>query len=360
VPIDAGDSHVVYLDDTGSVWCWGLNADGQVGDNTSIDRYTPYSPTELPAVDKIAAGSFHSMALSDTGTVWVWGGNATGQLGNGNRPTISIVPEMLTGLTGITDIAAGTGHSLALQSDGSILAWGENSSGQLGTGDFVDSSVPVPVTGVAGIRFVDIAAGENFSMALSEWGTVYTWGENESGQLGNNDATGTDRNYPDIVNGLIGIRSITVGFRHALVLQADGTILAWGENSDRQCGNIGADGADALEPVEMANITTPASAIAMAGGRSYSAVILNDNLVYTCGGNSWGQLGYMDPFVSQRDLLGVVENFSGGQTVACGDVFTVVRNTDGTIWTWGSNSNGQLGIDPATTYSLQAVNVTGF
>jgi hypothetical protein len=147
----------------GSVWSWGYNATGQLGNGTTTDSDVPVPVSGLSGVTAVAGGAFHSLAIVNNGTVWGWGRNNDGQLGNGTT-TDSHVPVQVSGLSGEISVAAGALHSLALGSDGAISTWGSNAYGQLGNGTTTDSDVPVTVSGVSGVTAV--AAGTYHSIAL--------------------------------------------------------------------------------------------------------------------------------------------------------------------------------------------------
>jgi alpha-tubulin suppressor-like RCC1 family protein len=164
----------------------------------------PVSGLGVPGVVRaIAAGGEHSLALKSDGTVVAWGDNSSGQLGNGTATTGSL-PVAVSGLSrvGVAAIAAGRDHSLALRSDGTVVAWGYNYSGQLGNGNTTESQVPVAVFGLSGAGVTAIAGGGDHSLALKSDGTVVAWGYNYSGQLGNNSAI--DSHVPVSVVGLGG------------------------------------------------------------------------------------------------------------------------------------------------------------
>ena len=182
--IAAGGRHTVVLKNDGTVWAWGNNSDGQLGDGTAINRKTPVQVSGLGGVTTAAAGSSYTVVLKNDGTVWAWGYNNSGQLGDGtttNRKT----PVQASGLGGVTAIAAG-GHTVALKNDGTVWAWGYNNSGQLGDGTTTNRKTPVQVGGLSGIAA--IASGNEHTVALKNDGTVWTWGDNYDGQLGNGGA----------------------------------------------------------------------------------------------------------------------------------------------------------------------------
>jgi alpha-tubulin suppressor-like RCC1 family protein len=238
--VTAGDSHSLALfGDVGFVFAWGNNSNGQLGDGTSDNQKIPVQVFKLRDVTAVAAGSVHSLALKSDGTVWAWGDNTRGQLGNPTSVNGSLTPVQVVNLSGVTCIAAGGTHSLALTSDGKVLAWGENQYGQLGNGmTTYDSPTPVPVQNLTDI--IAVAAADFFSLALKNDGTVWGWGENDGGQLG--DGTVMNHDTPVEVKDLSGIIGIAAGNGHNLVLTTigppfDGVVQAWGNNADGELGD---------------------------------------------------------------------------------------------------------------------------
>jgi alpha-tubulin suppressor-like RCC1 family protein len=202
--ISAGYIHTAALKSDGTVWTWGSNQYGQLGDGTKVDELTPVQVSGLTGITAIAAGEFHTVALKNDGTVWAWGLNDHGQLGSGGL-AISLIPVQVklnstTYLTGITAIAAGEFHTVALGVyavpsieeapvvSSNVWAWGLNNHGQLGDGTTTDQPTPVQVTGLTG-NITAIAAGEFHTIALRNDGTVWDWGYNSVGQLGNGTTT---------------------------------------------------------------------------------------------------------------------------------------------------------------------------
>jgi len=185
----------------------------------------------------VRAGGLHSLALKADGSVWAWGRNYSGQLGDGSTRDRNS-PGQVSGLTGVTAIASGPdgSHNLALKTDGTVWAWGENGNGQLGDGSTTDRTTPIQVGGLTGVTA--IAAGGAHSLALTGDGSVWAWGRNTDGQLG--DGTTTERRTPVQVGSLGGVAAIAVGGYHSLASKSDGTLWAWGNNL---YGSLG-DGSD--------------------------------------------------------------------------------------------------------------------
>ena len=239
-------THTIYVKDDGTVWAWGNNNNGQLGDGSAASKNTPVQVSGLYSMTAVAAGSGHIVALKNDGTVWAWGNNSTGQLGNGNFTPSNPTPAQVSGLSGMSSgvviaVAAGYDHTVALKNDGTVWAWGNNATGQLGNGNITPSNTPVQVSGLSGVTAV--AAGFGHTVALKSDGTVRTWGNNTKGQLGNGLTNGTtiDSAIPVVVSGMVGVTDIAAGYEGSVVLKGafkgDGTVWAWGSNSNGQLGN---------------------------------------------------------------------------------------------------------------------------
>jgi len=205
------------------------------GEGSSNGNYTPEQIGVPENITALEAGQDHSLALKSDGTVWAWGGNDFGELGVGTSGSgITLMPRRINTLSGITAIDTFATHSLALKSDGTVWAWGGNSYGQLGNGTTGGiSNVPVQVSGLTSVA--TIAAGISHSLAIKSDGTVWAWGRNNYGQLG--DGTTTDSNVPVQVSGLSGAVGVAAGEFHSLAAKSDGTIWAWGRNNYGQLGD---------------------------------------------------------------------------------------------------------------------------
>ncbi|HEU5378945.1 MAG TPA: VWA domain-containing protein [Ktedonobacteraceae bacterium] len=238
-----GWPNVALLGD-GTLRSWGANDYGQLGDGTKETPSRPVVVFDLDEVKAIGAGFWQLLAVRKDGTAWAWGANDYGQLGDntihGSIPTTRRKVGMLTRVKAVT---GGGWHILALREDGTVWAWGHNGQGQLGDGTTVDKKAPVQVQNLPRIKA--IAAGWRTSMALGEDGTVWTWGHNDYGQLG--DGAKKEKQYsskPVQVlhpsqnkTPLSGIKAIAAGGWHCLALREDGTVWAWGHNGQGQLGD---------------------------------------------------------------------------------------------------------------------------
>lgn len=233
VQVAAGYAHSLALKADGTVWAWGYNAYGNLGNNSTVQSNVPVKVAGLSGVVSVSTSFNHNLAVKSDGTVWAWGYNSNGQLGN-NTTTQSTIPVKVPGLANIVSVSAGYAHSLTLRSDGGVFAFGLNNGGQLGSGTTVDSYAPIQVANVVSAVAVD--AGLAHSVALRGDGAVWTWGYNAYGQLGNNSTV--QANVAIVVPGLSGVTAVSAhGGYDTMARKADGTLWAWGYNADGQLGN---------------------------------------------------------------------------------------------------------------------------
>ncbi|GMT48114.1 MAG: hypothetical protein IEMM0007_1680 [bacterium] len=347
VAVAGGAYHSIELKSDGTVWAWGRNSDGQLGDGTTIDSPAPIQVNGLTDVTAISAGAFHTIALKTDGTVWAWGRNKHGQLGDGTTID-SPAPIQVNGLTDVTAISAGAFHTIALKTDGTVWAWGRNRSGQLGAGTRDDSATPVQVSGLTDVTA--IAAGNSSTIALKADGTVWSWGDNW--------VTPT----PAQVSGLRDVTAISAGAYHMIALKTDGTVWAWKYNAGGQLG----DGTTTSRttPVQVSGLTNVTAIVA---GRFHTIAIKADGTVWAWGSNELGQLGvattetceayvgileapgYIDPptFCSTTPVQ--VSGLTDIVAIAAGGYHSIALESNNTEWAWGYNEDSQLGATTTET-----------
>jgi len=327
--VAAGYLHSLALMSDGTVWAWGANSDGQLGDGTGTAHAFPAPVPGLADVTAIAAGASFSLALKEDGTVWAWGGNPYGQLGD-NSTTSRSTPVQVAVLSGVTGIDAGRYHAVALKSDGTVWAWGYNANGQLGDRSVTNKKVPVQVLSGA----TAVAASYYNSTAVKGDGTAWAWGANSRGQLGDGSLAG--RSWPVQVPGLSNVVALAPSMYHAAALKSDGTVWSWGDNRYGQLG----DGTTTshLTPVQLAGLSGVGS---LKGGDIFSAALKDDGTVWSWGDNSAGELGDGSNLQSATPL-GVAE-LSGVVSLAAGRYHLLALRSDNTVWGWGANASGQLG-----------------
>jgi len=343
---DAGNNHSMAICSDGSVWTWGYNNFGQLGDGTTTQHSSAITMPSFLGATMVAGGGWHSLALKSDGTVWGWGQNNLGQTGD-PASTTTFVPVKVASLSGVVAIAAGTNHSLALKSDGTVWAWGSNTSGQLGDGTTTSRTTPVQVSGLTGV--VSIAAGDLHSLAVRSDGTAWGWGNNSFYQLG--DGTITPRKTPVQVSGLTNVKEIDGGMTHSVALKNDGTVWAWGANSAGQLG----DGTTTSRstPVQVSGLSSVNHVIA---GGYHNIALMPASSVLCWGRNAEGQLG--DGTTTNRTTPVASSGVTSAREQAAGQYHSFVRRSDQTVWSYGSNNYGQLG-DGTTTNRTSAVTVLG-
>jgi alpha-tubulin suppressor-like RCC1 family protein len=331
----AGGAHSLALDADGTLWAWGHNAVGQLGDGTTRNRSQPVKAVGLGKVKAVEAGPGHSLALAEDGTVWAWGANDYGQLGQDPYGTMSNpTPTQVPGLTGVVAVATGEGHSLALRADGTVWAWGANSDGQLGQPvSYEPNPMPAQVPDLTDV--VAIAADRLHTLALRADGTVWAWGNNSRGELGrppNFEPNPTPAQVPE----LTGAVAISAGLTHALALRSDGTVWAWGDNSSGERGQPPYDELTS-SPTQVPGLT---DVVAVAAGSSFSLALRADGTVSAWGFNALFQLGdgtRLDRYTPQQvpGLKHVI--------ALAADQNPLALSKNGTLWAWGDNAYGQLG-----------------
>ena len=321
-----------------AVWASGSNLYGQLG-RVTPNHHVPAELGRLGGIVDVSAGSFHTLALLDDGTVWAWGRNEDGQLGDGST-TISLTPVRVAGLGGITAISAGGSHSLAFrESDGKVWAWGSNSSRQLGLPSTTTfSATPVEVGGLAAIASV-VACGQH-NLALDSSGAAWGWGANAFGQLG--DGTTAETETPVAVQ-LSGVEAIGCGFAHSMAVAQGGSVFTWGLNSFGQLGQGRQDGPVDPNPVP-AIVPGPTDVVDVDGGNLHCLARTATGDLWTWGYNTEGQVGNGEVTPANTGVLSAVKlSLTSVVDIAAGGIHSAAVDSTGTVWAWGSNDLGALG-----------------
>jgi len=272
----------------GTVWAWGENFLGELGAGWHV--WGSYAPVPvrvrgLTNVTAIAGSQQNGYALRSNGTVWGWGQNFQNQVGW--QTNVVDTPVQITGVSNVVAIATSQGTAYALRSDGTVWAWGSNFSGELGNGTTgADSPTPVQVTGLTGVTA--LAAADDSRYALRSDGTVWTWGSNAEGQLGDPALFGGERATAAPVPGLTGVRSVGAASRTGFAVLADKTVVAWGSHFHGEAGVGGADDRYVSTPTPVVGLTNVTSVVGN-GGNGYA--LLADGSVWGWGVNVWYELG---------------------------------------------------------------------
>ena len=300
-----GDLEQIFIDDyqmidqyaaTGSLWLWGGNGSGQLGDNTIVNKSSPVQTISIGTNWKqVAAGNDYVAAIKTDGALWLWGSNGYGQLGTNNQTPRSSPVQTIAGGTNWKLVACGWAHTAAIKTDGTLWLWGSSNSGALGDGQTAVNKLTPVQTVSGGNDWKQVSCGRYFTAAIKTDGTLWMWGANTSGQLGDN--TTTPKSSPvQTVAGGTNWKQVGSGLgNHVAAIKTNGTLWVWGYNNLGQLG-LNAGG----------NRSSPIQTVAA--------------------GTDWKQ-------------------------VATSDFNTVAIKTDGTLWTWGYNNVGQVGDNTTTARS---------
>lgn len=325
--VDAGGRHNIALKKDGTVWAWGSNDYGQLGDGKQcIKSNYPVQVSGLTGIVVVDAGRFHNVALKSDGTVWTWGGYRY----------CDSIPVQVDELSNIVDISCGMEFTIALKNDGTVWVWGDDLNGKLGVGyssQYIFAPVKVNISDVASIK-----AGGDQTLALKSNGELWTWGSNVFGECG--DGTTTANMTPVYI--MNGVSSIGAGVYNSFAIKNDGTVWGWGMNSDGQLG-IGTYENYIASPVQMIGVS---NAKYITGGDYHTMVLKNDGTVWVCGGDLWGGLGdgiVYDGSDNEKSSFIQLTGISEAKAITGGLDYTVVALQDGSVWGCGKNDYGQLG-----------------
>ncbi len=348
----------------GKLYTWGENIDGQLGMGDTLNKPTPQQvpfPNGVSGWTKITGGGSHSLALGNDGNLYSWGNNSNGQLGIGNQPKQKS-PQLMPFPNGVTSwitFSGGGNHSLAIGNDGNLYSWGYNGDGELGIGNQPDQFTPQKVALPNGVTsWSMVTAGLFHSLAVGSDNFLYSWGYNFNGQLGAdyplNHYTPQQVAFPI---GVTNWTSIACGCNHSLAIGNDGNLYTWGYNEFGQLG-VG-DTLDYGTPqlVHLPNGVT--SWIAVSGGYKHSLAIGSDGNLYSWGGNDEGELGIGNLFKQKTPQVVPFPNgVSSWIAISCGYLHSLAVGDDGNLYAWGYNDSKQLGTGSNNYYETTPVIVS--
>jgi cysteine-rich repeat protein len=330
-----GHACAIRADDT--VWCWGLNANGQLGDGGTSNSSVPVQ-VNLPGTVAISAGVWHTCAIISDGTVWCWGLNNVGQLGNGTTTDINTpnaLPAQVPDLTGAVALETGGAHTCVTRSDDTLWCWGSNELGQLGDGTSTNRTAPVEISGFTG--FLDLSLGLAHTCAIKYDSTVWCWGQNFHGQLGVLPVTGEFEANPNPVQvfNVSGAVALSAGGAHTCALTSGEAVYCWGWNNQGQSGGSG-------DPKIQALVSGLSGIDAVVTGIGHTCAKLTAGTARCFGWNLFGQLGDNTAVPSSSSPTWV-DGLTDVDVISSRADFTCVLRTNGRAWCWGKNEFGQLG-----------------
>ena len=343
-----GWSHTMAIKTDGTLWGWGFNTYGQIGDGTAAAKSSPVQIGTLTDWSTAASGNNHTLALKTDGTIWTWGFNGNGELGlNIGTAVYRSSPVQIGTQTNWAWVGAGSNHSLGVKTDGTLWSWGRGGQGEGGRNTNTNVSSPVQVGTLT--NWLKVQGGGYYSMAIKTDGSLWGWGFNNYGQVGNMSAT--TRSSPVQIGTLTDWLNIHAGKDagglsngSTLAIKTNGTLWAWGLNSSGQNAQGEIIITARSSPVQIGTNTYFASG---SFGQQHGVALLNDGTLASWGLESTSVLGQFLTFAVSRSSPSQVGDFNTSwgtsAVVSVGVSYTMVAKTDGTLWGWGLNTNGQLG-----------------
>ncbi len=333
-PADFSASWHGFAIRSGQLWSWGNNCRGQLGNGTTANAALPArvgTANDWTCIS--SSGDECSWGIRGNGTLWGWGKNDDGQLGDGTTQEAR-VPVQIGTDTGWASVAAGVFHTLALKSDGSLYAWGDNADGRVGDGSVQRRSVPVLINDLSGTNWAVISAGQAHSAAVKRDGTLWTWGFNFWGQLGTGDTN--RRTVPtQIGGGSTDWASVAAGGEHTLALKTNGELWACGSNYFRALG-IGSSG----QYTTLQRVGSDSDWVAVAAAQYTSFALKSNGTLWSWGSGYDSELGTGTTFQSSPRQVGTATDWVA---ISAMHRDCMARKADGTLWAWGDNTFGQSG-----------------
>ena len=344
VQITAGSSHSVAITDAGLLYAWGWNARGQLGVNDTSRRLTPTrEATHASNWAHASAGGNHTLAVKTNGQLFAWGVNNHGELGDGTIGTNRKLPTReMTSASDWVGVIAGRDLSLAIKSNGRLWAWGANYNSRYGDGTPLQRTNPTQLF-VAGSQWIMVSSGTNHTVALLNNGTIWSWGNNSRGQLG--DGSNLDRDFPvQESTHNTNWTYVAAGNEYTVALKNNGTIWSWGRNSQGQLATN--DTTSHNTPTREHSSSTHWTRIS--AGYCHTVALKDDHTLWSWGCNDYGQLGIGDT----NEWHTPIQEFTGAtdwMRISAGGFHTAAIKTTQTLWTWGKNNYGQLGLNDLST-----------
>jgi len=355
------DDHFVRTDlfTVGNLWSWGKGTSGQLGDNTSIGKSSPVQTISGGTNWKqVSGGGDYTAAIKTDGTLWLWGWGEYGQLGDNTVTNKSSPVQTISGGNNWKQVACGQRFTAAIKTDGTLWSWGPGTGGNLGNNSTLDRSSPVQTIS-GGNNWKQVACSNYYTAAIKTDGTLWLWGFGTSGQLGDN--TVINRSSPvQTISGGTNWKQVSCGgstgtnSTHTAAIKTDGSLWLWGNGSDGQLGDN-----------TITNKSSPVQTISggtnwkqVACGQNHTSAIKTDGSLWSWGKGTSGELGD-NTEISKSSPVQTVSGGTNWKQVSCGHAYTAAIKTDGSLWSWGLGTSGQLGNNTVITRSSPVQTVSG-
>ncbi len=326
--IAAGRYYTMAIKSDGTLWGWGSNTYGQLGDGTTTDRPQAVQIGTDTHWAYVYAKFLHTIGIKDDGTLWAWGYNRYGQLGDGTITNKLVPMQEPSKATDWSGAAVGYYHTVALKKDGSLWTTGRNNYGQLGDNTTVDKHIFTKIS-APGDTWKAVAAGYYHSLAIKGDDSLWAWGYNRYGQLG--DSTTTNRQVPTQENSLANDwAAVAAGYNHSLALKKNGTLFGWGINSQAQLG----DGSRTQRTIPTQEASAASDWIAIDGGSATSVALKSDGTLWGWGYNNYGQIG--DGISTYKYAPEVLDDQEKYTQVQGAEFHTAGKRENGTLRMWGA------------------------
>lgn len=339
VSVSAGRGHRLGLKSNGTLWAWGSNYYGELGNSDTINQWSPIQIGNLNSWIYIAAGRFTSYGIKSDGTLWAWGDNYFGQLGDSTKKNRKS-PVQIGKDNNWVSISTSESNVLGLKSNGNLYGWGRNDVGQLGDGTTSDKLTPFKIG--TDNTWVKVSAGGAQTLGLKSDGTLWAWGGNYFGAVG--DSTNTHRYNPVQIKKNAKWVNISAGLMHSFALKTDGTLWAWGYNNYGELG----DGTYANRNSPKM-IGADSNWIFISGLGQHSLGFKSDGKLMSWGQNKYGKVG--DGTTTDRTSPVQIGYDYKWVSIATGAFHSIGLKADGSLLVWGSNNYGQLGDSTNTSHS---------
>jgi alpha-tubulin suppressor-like RCC1 family protein len=346
ISISTGFDHSCALRKDGTVWCWGYNGYGQLGDGTTKTRsYAARVPGLKRPIKTVVVHGTHSCALDDEASLWCWGLNGDGQLGDGTKEN-RLQPVLVRALRNqVQSFSLGTGYTCAVHSNHSLWCWGQNTHSQLGDGTTESKDLPVQVKSL-GNQISSVTTGAFHTCALLRDGSIWCWGSDIVSRLKFKiEATRLPTQVPSFGTT---VASLSAGFLHTCALLHDGSVWCWNGVRNEDSTQYKKEQNRYTQPFQISSFPKPIRALS--SGIRHNCALAVDGYVWCWGANPEGQLG--DGTTSPRPSVVRVLYLDNATGISAGATNSCATLKDGSIWCWGKNHRGQLG---DTTYTNRSI-----